>query len=311
MKNIILKERLDYWKKEYPNRKFLEPGSPLFLMINEADQTPGISWLKPEELIDFVDESVKTFMNLGLKGLRQAENESKPELLKPVIDLMKKHQNKIINSEISGDAEILIDGIRERITIDEINRHSLRMNKIMRTRYDVAEVLKDLIYYKRNLYQLPDQEKTHSQAEQPSIPEKEVMDLKCQIEHKPIFKPETIETIFDLLKGFFYPKQHDELHKLLDTGNNASEPLIFLSNGNRLADAFKQLIKSDVITGCDQIHLENWILKSFKYLFRDQITDYTPRYLNDIISTTKDKCQRPILNVKLDNSTGKIIIRKA
>lgn len=144
-----------------------------------------------------------------------------------------------------------------------------------------------------------------------STPENEVTDLINEIEQKPIFKPETIETIFDLLKGFFYPIQHDELQELLDTGNNLSEPLIFLSNGNRLADAFKQLIKSDVITGCDQIHLENWILKNFKYFFRGQITDYTPKYLNDIISTTKDKCQKPILNVKLDNSTGKIIIRKA
>lgn len=128
---------------------------------------------------------------------------------------------------------------------------------------------------------------------------------------KPIFRPEAIQAIFDILKDFFHLDSHLGLKQILETGNDVSKPLIFLDNGNRLADAFKQLIKADIITGCEQIQLENWIFKNFKYIHRGQIKNYTQNYLNDIISTNKDKCQKPILNVRLDKSTGIIFITKS
>jgi len=155
-------------------------------------------------------------------------------------------------------------------------------------------------------YQTPESSK---HPEQHSILEID-RDLNIKIKQNPIFKPETIEPIINLLKSFFHPERHNELNALLETGNDVLEPLIFLDNGNRLADAFKQLIKADIITGCDQIQLENWIFKNFKYIHRGQKRDYTQKYLNDIISTNKDKCQKPILNIMLDKSTGKIIISK-
>ncbi|HXB39233.1 MAG TPA: hypothetical protein VNZ49_01755 [Bacteroidia bacterium] len=128
---------------------------------------------------------------------------------------------------------------------------------------------------------------------------------------KPIFKPETIQTIFDLLKDFFSMEHQIQLKQIFETGNNTSEHLIFLGSGNRLADAFKQLIKADIITGCEQKELENWIYINFKYRYRKKIKDFTLRYLNDIISTNKDLCQRPLLNVTKENATGNILISKA
>ena len=130
-------------------------------------------------------------------------------------------------------------------------------------------------------------------------------------EIKPIFSPEKIDTVFKLLKDFFSKNQQPLLRKILETGDDASEFLIFLGNGNRLADAFKQLIKADVITGCHQKELENWIGKNFKFRYRKKIKAFTPRYLNSIISTNKDLCRHPILNVTKQKATGNIVISKA
>ena len=125
---------------------------------------------------------------------------------------------------------------------------------------------------------------------------------------KPIFNPISIDEIYNVLKGFFSINHQQQLIKILQSGGKASEKLIFLDNGNRLADAFKQLIKTDIITGCTQLELEAWILKNFQYRYRGQIKDFKARYLNDIISTNKDKCQKPLLNVYRNSSTDKYTI---
>ena len=129
-------------------------------------------------------------------------------------------------------------------------------------------------------------------------------------EFKPIFKPEAISKIFEILKDFFSIEEQRSFEQILKTANDTTEKLIFLGNGNRLADAFKQLIKSDIITGCNQRQLENWIERNFKYRFRNQVRNFTQKYLNDIISTNKDKCQNPILNVVQDKANGSYSIRK-
>lgn len=127
---------------------------------------------------------------------------------------------------------------------------------------------------------------------------------------KPILKTESLDIVFDILKDFFSQEQKPVLKELLQTGNKASEHLIFLDNGNRLADAFKQLKKADVILGCEQKELEKWISENFKFRFRQEIKDFTPRYLNDIISTNKDLCKKPLLNVLIEKATGKVLITK-
>jgi len=114
----------------------------------------------------------------------------------------------------------------------------------------------------------------------------------------PVFKPGEIQNIFDLLKDFFSVEQQPQLKELLETGNNLSSKLIFLDNGNRLADAFKQLIDGDLITGCNKKDLEKWIFINFNYVNKKKIKMFTIKYLNDIISTTKKLCHNPILDVK-------------
>lgn len=132
-----------------------------------------------------------------------------------------------------------------------------------------------------------------------------------QPETKPVFKPEYINVIYKFLKDFFSIEQQKLFMEIIKTGNNLKEPLLFLDNGNRLADTFKLLIKNDIITCCEQKELEDWIGRNFKYKYRGVIKNFTPRYLNDIISTTKEKCRKPILNIRVDKENGKQIIIKA
>jgi hypothetical protein len=130
-------------------------------------------------------------------------------------------------------------------------------------------------------------------------------------EMKPIFKPDDVQTVFELLKNFFVAEHQSQLYHMLTTGNDANGSLIFLDNGNRLADSFKQLIDADIITGCQKKELENWIFRNFKYRNNQRIKEFTPRYLNDIISTTNDLCRNPILNVTRDRTTGNVLIKRA
>jgi hypothetical protein len=144
------------------------------------------------------------------------------------------------------------------------------------------------------------------QAVQP--PQKETEQKPLVI--KPVLKPEAAQKVFDIIKDFFNPEQQNELKRTLETGNDTSQHLVFLDNGNRLADAFKQLKKADVIIGCEQKELESWIQRNFKFRHRKQTKEFRLRYLNDIISTNKDKCQKPILNTTINRATGEISITK-
>lgn len=115
---------------------------------------------------------------------------------------------------------------------------------------------------------------------------------------KPKFKPEIVNDIFNILKDFFNQENQVELKKILVSGSSVSQKLIFLDTGNRLADAFKQLYDAGFITACQKKELEKWISENFLFRYRGDIKEYKAKYLNDIISTTKDMCQKPILNVK-------------
>ena len=134
--------------------------------------------------------------------------------------------------------------------------------------------------------------------------------IQPQRDIRPTFLTDSVPHIFDILKSFFAPEHQIELLRILKSGGNASKPLLFNDSGNRLADAFKQLFDYDIIIGCQKKELENWIGQNFHYRYRDKIMKYTPRYLSDILSTTKDKCQKPILNIIKQKSTGTYLINK-
>lgn len=139
--------------------------------------------------------------------------------------------------------------------------------------------------------------------------ENEPISNDVAFEAKPTFKPEMIEIIFDLLKDFFSIEQQKDFKTFMETGNNVKEKLLFLDNGNRLADAFKQLKNADFITGCNQTDLINCIEKNFNYRHRNKVKSYTPKYLESIISTNKELCQKPIITVKANSITKNIISR--
>jgi hypothetical protein len=127
---------------------------------------------------------------------------------------------------------------------------------------------------------------------------------------KPKIVSEHLETIKQLLFGYFNDSDQEELSTLLSSGEDALKPLVFNGNGNILADVFKQLIKTYNITGCNQIELEGWISRNFSYTWRGSIKPFTKKYLNGIISTNKDLCRRPIVDIKLNRDTGKYLISK-
>jgi hypothetical protein len=127
---------------------------------------------------------------------------------------------------------------------------------------------------------------------------------------RPNFLAEFIPQVFEILKDFFSRSDQPELLKLLETGGNAEKPLLFIDNGSRLADAFKQLFDCGMVIGCQKKEFEEWICNNFQYRYRNLVKVFTKRYVADIISSSKDRCQKPILNVKQEKATGRYFITK-
>lgn len=127
---------------------------------------------------------------------------------------------------------------------------------------------------------------------------------------RPNFLAEFIPQVFEILKDFFSRSDQPEFLKLLETGGNAEKPLLFIDNGSRLADAFKQLFDCGMVIGCQKKEFEEWICNNFQYRYRNLVKVFTKRYVADIISSSKDRCQKPILNVKQEKATGRYFITK-
>ena len=118
------------------------------------------------------------------------------------------------------------------------------------------------------------------------------------IEIKPVLKPESVQTVFDVIKDFFSPEQQTKLKKLIESGIEPSEKLLFKDNGNRLTDTFKKLFEHYFIIGCLKRDLESWIFNNFQYLKASKPTDYKPEVLNKYISGNNLPCKRPLIEIK-------------
>jgi hypothetical protein len=127
---------------------------------------------------------------------------------------------------------------------------------------------------------------------------------------RPIFSSEYIPLIYVILKDFFPKAQQPALLRIFETGGNANKSLSFMDKGARLADMFKKLIEADIIKGCGKKELEIWIGQNFQYRHQTEMKKFTQRYLSDIISSKKIKCQKPILIVKDNKETGGLLITK-
>jgi hypothetical protein len=112
---------------------------------------------------------------------------------------------------------------------------------------------------------------------------------------KPCFKTDSIEMITKDLNAFFEVNQHAQLKQIIETGGNANEKLLFRDNGNRLTDYFRRLYKEDTITGCNKKELINWIVKNFKYIYRESEKDFIFKTVEKIISGTGQPCKNPVI----------------
>jgi hypothetical protein len=126
----------------------------------------------------------------------------------------------------------------------------------------------------------------------------EIKNAQTSIEIKPVFKPDGIQQLYDILREFFSSEQQTELRQILETGGNVSEKLLFKSNGNRLTDTFKKLIEHDIITGCHKRHLINWIISNFTFLHQGHAKTFVYDTVEKTISRNFYPCKSPLIEIK-------------
>ena len=127
---------------------------------------------------------------------------------------------------------------------------------------------------------------------------------------RPIIVQDYLDEVYEAFRDFFSTEDQISLRYMLVNNTDVESPVVFLDMGNRLADAFKQLYEANIIRGCQKKELESWISRNFAYVYRGEIRPFLPKYLNEIISTTKDKCKRPFLDVRFDKNQNKNILIK-
>ena len=126
----------------------------------------------------------------------------------------------------------------------------------------------------------------------------ETKTVKGTIEMKPVLKPEAVQIVFDIIKDFFNSEQQAELKRVIETGNKASNKLLFISNGNRLTDTFKKLIEHDYITGCQKQDLINWIISNFTYIGqKKKLKEFIYDTVEKTIARNDYPCKSPLIEI--------------
>ena len=119
------------------------------------------------------------------------------------------------------------------------------------------------------------------------------------VELRVTLKPEVVQVVFDIIKGFFEVEQQSELKQILETGNNSgNKKLLFKDSGNRLTDTFKKLIEHDFITGCQKRYLINWIVSNFEYVKSGESSAFVYKVVEQTISGQKTPCKSPLIEIK-------------
>lgn len=128
---------------------------------------------------------------------------------------------------------------------------------------------------------------------------------------RPTINERELSKIHEFLKVYFSEVDQIELLYILQTGDIVNKKLHFRSSANRLADFFKQLYAGKFILGCEKKDLQIWIKDNFTYQKGNNIAEFKSRYLEDVISTGKDMCKNPIIDVKQNKITGEYSITKS
>lgn len=118
------------------------------------------------------------------------------------------------------------------------------------------------------------------------------------IKTKPELKPEAVPIVFDILKDYFDKDEQTELKQIIETGNKANKKLLFKDNGNRLTDTFKKLFENHFIIRCQKIDLIDWVVLSFKYVYRGKVKEYKRDTVRKIISQNIQYCKNPLIEIK-------------
>lgn len=139
---------------------------------------------------------------------------------------------------------------------------------------------------------------TFDKCEHNLPPQTETKTEQETIEMKPVLKPEVVQMVFDILKDFFSPEQQTELKQIIETGNKASNKLLFKGTGNRLTDTFKKLIEHDFITGCQKQDLINWIISNFTFTQQNKVKAFIYDTVEKTISRNFYPCKSPLIEIK-------------
>ena len=123
-----------------------------------------------------------------------------------------------------------------------------------------------------------------------------------KIQRYPVFVEGIVDQLFKILKKYFPTDQQEKLNSLLVDNVLPKNKLLFNSNGNQLADAFKQLIEANLIVSFSKAELEGWIVDNFQYVSNSLVKPFTVGYLNSIISSDVKICKSPIFKISKDSS---------
>jgi hypothetical protein len=179
----------------------------------------------------------------------------------------------------------------------------------------VREREESLAAFVKEIFQLESRSKSSSEdttneyaPEIISEPNNSKVEINTKIKRYPVFVEGVADQFFTILREYLAAEQQQELHLLLKDNTLPKDKLLFNSNGNQLADAFKQLIEANLIVSCSKAELEGWIIDNFQYASNSQAKPFTAGYLNGIISSDAKICKSPILTVNKNESMGMTLI---
>lgn len=102
------------------------------------------------------------------------------------------------------------------------------------------------------------------------VVENVISDLPIKIPYNgdaglPKFEQQSSIDFLKIMRSYFSEENQIQLSILISDNIAPTNRLVFKGNGNQLADAFKQLIEANLITGCLKADLEKWVTKNFLY----------------------------------------------
>jgi hypothetical protein len=115
----------------------------------------------------------------------------------------------------------------------------------------------------------------------------------------PKFDQQSAIDFLKIMKSYFSEEDYTQLSALINNNAVPTNRLIFKGNGNQLADAFKQLIEANLITGCKKTDLEKWVAKNFLYGTEETPKEYTEGWVGAIISEDTKPCKSPIIEIRM------------